>query len=110
VSLKSIDMSLAVHKSGDAGHAQRELQYKPQIDQDALADSNLKTVDTTRQRASKLDESDKSQIRKRQDDKNGKKGKTKGKADRSRASAEAMTGQASDPEHPFKGHHIDLSL
>lgn len=108
MSLKSIDMSMAVHKNADIGQLQREMQQKPMIDQAVLADHSTKKSDTSRQRPSKADETDKSGIRSRQEEKNGRK-----KGARANASGQAGDMQEAKPvdaDHPYKGHHIDLSL
>lgn len=110
MSLKSIDMSIAVHKSSDAGQVQRELAQKPIADQSALAQSSLKTADTTRQRPAKLDETDKSLIRNRNQEKNSSGGKRKKGTAGQQDGMETATNVSADPGHPFKGHHIDLSL
>lgn len=110
MSLKSIDMSLAVHKNADAGQLQRELQQKPAADQAALAESGVKTADNERQRPSMLEETDKSRIRARQEGQKGKKDKGSSSKSAGTKADDPKRSHTADPGHPFKGHHIDLSL
>ncbi|MDF2924696.1 MAG: hypothetical protein K0R57_3610 [Paenibacillaceae bacterium] len=110
MSLKSIDMSLAVHKSADAGQAQRDLQHKPVVDQTAMAASSVKSAETERQRPAKLDESDKSRIRKHRNGRDGAKGRADASPDKEPGEVQEQSVHSKEPGHPFKGHHIDLSL
>lgn len=112
MSFKSIDLSFAVHKNTDAGQLQRELQQKPVVDQANLAQAGLKTEETNRQRTAKLDESDKSKIRdNRKEHKGGSSGRGKGhRPDQTAESGTSASLKQRDSGHPFKGHHIDLSL
>lgn len=108
MSLKSIDMSMAVHKNAEAAQIQRELQQKPAMDQAALAGGSLKTAESSSKRAAKLEETDKSLIREGKDE--GGRGSGKGRSGaRSRSSGASSTCHE-DSGHPYKGHHIDLSL
>jgi hypothetical protein len=110
MSLKSVDLSFAVHKNSDAGMLQRELQNKPVADQALLAQTTLKTDELSRQRTAKLDQSDKSRIR---DNHKGKNNSSSGhEGERTTSSPEELTctHKQADHCHPYKGHHIDLSL
>lgn len=110
MSFKAIDMSMAVHKNQDAAMIQRELQQKPQSDQAALSQAGVKAAESNRQRTVKLEETDKSQIRDRKRDRR-EAPQGNGKADKRSKSADVPEGRKPpDPDHPYKGHHIDLSL
>lgn len=107
MSFKAVDMSFAVHKNADAGQLQREIQQKPQVDQMALAAVRQRLTEGSRKRAEGLKETDKSEIRDRREEKK-----------RQQAAASQTAHGASDspgqppalPEHPYKGHHVDVSL
>lgn len=112
MNLNSIDMSFAVHKNTDAAQIQKELLNKPTADQTALAQSGMKTDADNRQKAAKLDQTDKSAIRdeqrkrgrKKDDEKNGK--GAQGEA----SSVSADMQRSNEALHPYKGRHIDFSL
>ncbi|WP_438446920.1 hypothetical protein [Gorillibacterium sp. sgz5001074] len=111
MSFKAIDMSLAVHKTNDAAQLQRDLHHKPQSDQSALAQSGIKTDEINRQKAPKLEETDKSKIR------DNRKGKRQDKSGTSASHAEQASPENGpeakkppEPLHPYKGRHIDMSL
>lgn len=110
MSFKAIDMSLAVHKNTEAAQIQRELNQKPLLDQAALAQSGLKTETENRQKAAKLEETDKSKIRdgrqgRSRDTRNGEEKEAAGNPDKP-----VPAKGAAEPVHPYKGHHIDLTL
>lgn len=109
MSLKSVDMSMAVHKNSELSQLQRELQHKPAVDQTILADTGAKTAEATRQRPAKMEESAKSRIRDRQEGKkDGNRGEAAGDGDSAKQASKVDKAVAAD--HPFKGHYIDLSL
>lgn len=110
MSFKAIDMSMAVHKNQDAAMIQRELQQKPQSDQAALTQAGMKAAESNRQKTVKLEETDKSQIRDR--NREGRESQLgNGKAEKRSKPADGLDcRKLPDPDHPYKGHHIDLSL
>lgn len=112
MSLKAIDMSIAVHKNTDAGMVQRDIQNKPSADQAALAQTMVKTDELSRRRTVGLEESDKSRIRDNRKDKNGSGGSSgqDGEQTPSSRTASSSTAKQKDSGHPFKGHRIDLSI
>lgn len=111
MSFKSIDMSIAVHKNTDAAQYQRELQHKPQADQAALAQSGLKDEAVSRQKAPKLDEADKSRIRdQRKGGGHGGRKENGHSGEQGAAEEQKEAKKPSEPLHPYKGRHIDMSL
>lgn len=106
MSFKAVDMSFAVHKNADAGQLQREIQQKPQMDQLALAAVEQRLTEGSRKRTEGLKETDKSEIRDRREEKK-----------RQQAASQTAHGASDSPgqppvqaEHPYKGHHVDVSL
>jgi hypothetical protein len=100
-------MSFAVHKNADAGQLQREIQQKPQIDQMALAEVQQRATEGSRKRAEGLKETDKSEIRNGGEEKKRK----QNAASRTANGASDSPGQPpTQAEHPYKGHHVDVSL
>lgn len=108
MSLKAVDMSIAVHKNADAGQLQREIQQKPQIDQMALAEVQQRATEGARKRAEGLKETDKPEIRNRREEKKRQQGSASHTA---HTSSDSSPGPSStQAEHPYKGHHVDVSL
>ncbi len=108
MSLKAVDMSFAVHKNADAGQLQREIQQKPQVDQMALAEVQQRTAEGARKRAEGLKETDKSAIRNGQEEKKRRQGSA---AQTSQGASDPSPSQTpAQAEHPYKGHHVDVSL
>lgn len=104
MSLKSIDMQFAVHKSSEVAMKQNQLQHKPVVDQTLLAEQLLKNTEKDRRRSVKVDQTEgKTIYDEQQSQKNLNKRGTKKKVKQNQ-SIESAT------EHPFKGKHIDFSL
>jgi hypothetical protein len=109
MSLKAIDMQIAVQKSSETGNRQNQLQHKPQTDQTQLAGTTERNAERARQKSSKVDETLNHQIRDGQHNGKNKFLKTdKKKQDKEGLTASTQYGASI--EHPFKGKHIDLSL
>lgn len=108
MSLKAVDMSIAVHKNADVGQLQREMQQKPQMDQTALAEVQQKATEVSRRRPEGLNETDKPEVRKRREEKKRRQTGSTVSADKEQ---DRQAGHAhTQSDHPYKGHHIDLSL
>lgn len=108
MSFKAVDMSFAVHKNADVGQLQREIQQKPQVDQLALAQGQQQTAEGARKRTEGLKETDKSAIRNKQEEKKRRQGST---AQASQEASDPSSSQTpAQAEHPYKGHHVDVSL
>ena len=108
MSLKSIDMQLAVNRSPEAGHIQREYQQKPPFEQMQLAVRQEKQLERNRKQSEKLEKSSHPDIR---DD--GRASKRRKKREGEAGAAGPSVSPESDArksEHPYKGKHIDLTL
>lgn len=101
---KAVDLQVAIHRTGEAGHLQNQLLQKPVHDQTMLADTAARHMEAMRQKSEATSKSD--------EDVNIK-------GDGGRQDASSPEGEASHHEkkddreqiaHPYKGHHIDLSL
>jgi hypothetical protein len=106
MSLKGVEMQIAIPRTGEATAIQNHLNQKPTHDQAALAQQTMKHQEQQRNKSVEVDAS--AFLNVKQD----------GKGDaRSRAGAQKRKGSkeetgmpAPDPSHPFKGKHIDISL
>jgi hypothetical protein len=103
MSLKAIDLQFAIHKNDEAGYRQNQLSQKPQQDQAVLENQAAQSTEKQRQRSAKVDETDSAAIR----DRRQGSGKQEQQGKRSKPQSSSSS---SEGEHPFKGHHIDLSL
>lgn len=108
MSFKAIDLQFAVHKNDEAGIRQNQLMQKPRHDEVVLEQQALLETDQDRHRSAKLEESVRPDLK----DKHEQKRAPQERKGRGGASPQTT---ASDngvhvPSHPYKGHHIDLSL
>jgi hypothetical protein len=105
MNFKPVDLQLAVHRNGDAGQLQNQMQQKPMLDQAAAASAMHKNAELNRTRSEKSEASAKASVR----------------DERKRAKQDRNAGDTNGPnkdtenaapscEHPYKGHRIDLSL
>ncbi|GFZ84054.1 hypothetical protein GCM10008018_32530 [Paenibacillus marchantiophytorum] len=107
MSFKAIDLQLAVHKNDEAGIRQNQLMQKPRQDETILENQSLQNTERDRHRSSKLEESARADIK----DQSGQNQQTsKGKSKGKRKADGKSSAAPHEPEHPYKGHHIDLSL
>jgi hypothetical protein len=104
MSLKSVEMQIAIPRTNEAGMVQNQLSHKPMHDQAALASGTVQQAQQLRQKAAKVDESVSKRI------KDGS-GEQRGKQPKAHAGSKSVKKQADEAHgHPYKGHHIDFSL
>lgn len=106
MSFKAIDLQFAVHKNDEAGIKQNQLMQKPRQDGTILENQAVQTTERDRGRAAKLEESGHADILDRRDQKKTQIGKSKKRVQANNLSTEPDH----QPDHPYKGHHIDFSL
>lgn len=112
MSLKSIEMQIAIPRTSEATAIQNQLNQRPAQEQAAMAEQASKKMKQNRQQSTEIEETAYLNIR---DDQSGahansddsRKQKRKRKR-QSYASPEAPSAAAGI--HPFKGKHIDISL
>ncbi|GAB6931473.1 hypothetical protein JCM10914A_54560 [Paenibacillus sp. JCM 10914] len=102
MSLKSIEMQVAVPRTHEAGRVHNEFQQRPLNDQALLAGEQMKNSRAESKRSTEVSETAETAIR---DDGNGAfdEQQEQGAAEKE----EAMEKQA---EHPYKGKNFDVSL
>jgi hypothetical protein len=103
MSLKAIEMQVAIPRTGDAGMLQNQLLNKPIQDQAMLIAASMKQLEEQRKKSNKVDESSDHL-------KANKEGHPKGRYYSKNKSANQSKDEIEPIEHPYKGHHIDLSL
>ncbi len=110
MSLKAIDMQIAVQKSSETGMKQNQLMHKPVLDQAMLATNLEKNSEANRQKSSKVDETAKHVVK---DNQENAKNKLLKQTKKKQANANGITEGNhlfTAGGHPYKGKHIDFSL
>jgi hypothetical protein len=106
MSMRSIDLQFALHKNDEAGIKQNQLSHKPQQDQVILEAQSALSTEQQRERINMVNEASSTGIRDAMQEKHQKQDKN---GQKNQAKAE-KSGQGGKPEHPYKGHHLDISL
>lgn len=102
MSLKSVEMQIAVPRTSEASKIQQEHQQRPSQDQTFLAGEQMKQSRQAAQRSTEVSETAESAIR---DD------GSKENPDPGGGSPEQKEQKAEHPaEHPYKGRILDISL
>ncbi|MDQ0193463.1 hypothetical protein [Paenibacillus wynnii] len=103
MSLKPVELQIAVPRATEAGKLQNDLQHRPSLNQQQLAGQNVKSSHELTQRSSGVDETAETSVRDDGQHDHGSGGNSSpGKKDEST--------KYRDAEHPYKGHSIDLTL
>ncbi|WP_429373101.1 hypothetical protein [Paenibacillus sp. DS2015] len=105
--MKSVELQIAVPRTQEAGRIQNELLQRPVQDQVQLAAQNIKESREMSQRSNGVDETTNSSIREEGKQHSSMKD---GQTQMQQEQAQAQESEKHPAEHPFKGHHIDLSL
>ncbi|MDF2815762.1 MAG: hypothetical protein K0Q81_1962 [Paenibacillus sp.] len=106
MSLKSVEIQMAIPRTKDAGMLQNQLSHKPMQDQAALASGSIQQSQKLRQKAAKLEESVPMKVK----DESTEQRKKQLKSPYAGSKSAAKKTTEENVEHPYKGHHIDLSL
>jgi hypothetical protein len=104
MSLKSIEMQIAIPRTNDATNVQNQLHQKPMHDQAALADHSVKRTEAERQKSGEVEEP--AFLNVKGDGSNGGGGQSRS----GKRNKQAPKNKASSQAHPYKGKHIDISL
>lgn len=107
MSLKGVEMQIAVPRTNEATNVQNQLNQRSAYDQAALA--NQLTKQTERERTKSTEVISSASVTVKEEGKGaagGRKKRAKGKAKPGQEDA-PLTGESG---HPFKGKHIDISL
>jgi len=103
MSLKPVELQIAVPRATEAGKIQNDLRHRPLLNQQQLAGEIVKNSHEQTQRSSSVDESAETSVR---DD--GQHNHNSDGHSPSEKKSESI--KYRDAEHPYKGHSIDLSL
>ncbi|EGG33090.1 hypothetical protein [Paenibacillus sp. HGF5] len=103
MSLKSVEMQIAVPRTNEAGKVHNEFQQRPQNEQMLLAGEQTKNSRAEAQRSTEVSETAETAVR--DDGSRQSSGQQQG-----RGSAEAGETLEQPAEHPYKGKNFDISL
>lgn len=108
MSLKAIDLQMALHRNDEAGNRQNQLTHKLEADQTLLGQQALKQTERARELTAKLEHAAEMHVQS-----GGKQaGRQRQGRKRRRQQEAGSSGSAASrtPPHPYKGHFLDVSL
>ncbi len=106
MSIRAVELQVAIPRTADASTAQNQLSQKPVHDQSLLAGQMKKQADEARKKSVKVDETMQLAIK---DDEQGNSGEQTGH-ESSKKRKSAAGNKMGPSDHPFKGKHIDITL
>lgn len=104
MSLKGVEMQVAIPRTNEATSIQNHMNQKPAHDQAMLANQTVEHSEKNRKKSSEVDASASLHVK---DDGGGSRGRN-GSSGREARQETAPPGKES--AHPYKGKHIDISL
>ncbi|WP_150267713.1 hypothetical protein [Paenibacillus tepidiphilus] len=102
MSMKPVELQIALPRTTDAGKVQNDLQQRPLITQQQISAEGIKQAQQSARRSAEIDEPADAKLHSRE-----------GRSRQPHQQAEAKAEREEDvheAEHPYKGHRIDLSL
>ncbi|MCR8642164.1 hypothetical protein NV379_05780 [Paenibacillus sp. N1-5-1-14] len=109
MSLKGIDLQFAIHKNDDAGFRQAQHVQKPMNEQAILAQEASLALQKARTHTDPVHAAVESERLKHHGEDRRKRDQQQKKGSDRQAKADNLL-HDEKAKHPFKGHHIDLSL
>lgn len=101
---KAVELQIAVPRAGEASRIQQESQHRPMHHQHTLEGQSIKNSDRERKRSTQVDESAHASVRDGHHQASAEENSSKHKEEPSEQEKDHAA------EHPYKGHHLDLSL
>lgn len=105
MSLKPIDVQLALSRTSETGKLQNQLTHKPVEDQMNLAVTASKKTEEMRKKSTGVDG-----VREMLIQEDGRQNQGKPNPQRRKPKDGEPAPDPDRPEHPYKGHHVDFSL
>lgn len=106
MSMKSVEMQIAIPRTSEAGRIQQDQQHRPLNEQTLLAGQNIKNSELERRRSANIDESAHNTTVRREGNASFDQ-----EQDHSQSEEKQEEQAKKQPaEHPYKGRHIDFSL
>ncbi len=106
MSWKSVDMQLALSRANHVGHLQNQLNHKPKDDLTMLESAAVKQIETERKKTDKVDDQTELLVR---DEQEGKEQRRQEKESGAKRNHPPKKQDSGSNEHPYKGHHIDIT-
>ncbi len=103
--MKSVELQIAVPRTQEAGKIQNEFHQRSAQEQSLLMNQQIKESRELRHRSSGVADTAKSSIREE-----GKQQHSSESDGHSPSNHQDHPSEQHQAEHPYKGHHIDLSL
>jgi len=112
MNVKGVDLQFAIHKNDEAGMRQNQLMQRPVHDQAVLGQEANEAQLKERTRTGKVNESAGKRIHADQEEREQSRRDEHGRGNKRNVPANVADGNKSEqqPQHPYKGRHIDLSL
>ncbi|WP_134686224.1 hypothetical protein [Brevibacillus migulae] len=108
MSLKAVELQIALPRTQEAGKIQEQVQYRQTHEQQAAIDQRNEQDQAMRQRTTDINETDKGQIRDKQDrQRNRKQDQEQQQKQQQKKDGHGRGYQMRDP---FRGRHVDISL
>ncbi|MBO8170990.1 MAG: hypothetical protein H0Z33_03755 [Bacillaceae bacterium] len=102
MSLKTVELQVAIPRVQDAARIQEQMHQRPYQDQQHIS-AQLKTEQQLeRKKTTSSEQTEKGMIRDRDSRGDGQ--------DSSQKERKKKTGNLKQANHPYKGHHLDISL
>lgn len=103
MTLKAVELQIAIPRATEAGAVQKQLLQKPVHDQTSMAAMNAKQLEEESKKTNMLEQSSEHLRANNEEQNNGTNDQNQGNFKKNKKQTESV-------EHPYKGHHIDLSL
>jgi hypothetical protein len=109
MTLRAIELQIALPRTTEAGHLQNQLSQKPVVDQSMLAQENLKQAEQQQKRTGEIDQTAtmliKEEDARREQERKRRQGNRNAQGQQPSSETSAKL-----PDHPYKGRFIDLTL
>ncbi|HZG15107.1 MAG TPA: hypothetical protein VE710_08825 [Candidatus Bathyarchaeia archaeon] len=107
MSLKAVELQIALPRTQEAGKIQEQIQYRQTHEQQAAIDQRNEQDQAMRQRTTNINETDKGQIRDKQE---RQKNREQDQGEQKQQQRQDGHGQGYQMRDPFRGRHVDISL
>jgi len=109
MTLRAIEMQVALPRTTDAGNIQNQLSQKPVMDQSMLAQESLKQAEHEQKRTTKTEQASNLLIRE-EDARREQNSRRQGGNRKAPGNQPSADSGKKLPDHPYKGRFIDLTL
>lgn len=104
MSMKAVEMQIAIPRTTEAGKIQNDVHHRSSQEQQFMTGQQIKESQDLSQRSTGIDETANAAVRE-----DGKQPDSKRQGSHGHKSKPEQE-EHPDAEHPYKGHHLDVSL